>query len=281
MEGVNGDLSAGLDFGVIHRKLDSLLVACTLLFIATAFLLPNSAHLNPIGNQESSASSSIEWEVLNVDGDLSLASKEDRKCWSFHKVGFTEATSWSVSFSDKALIRLETVHGESGHIAVGMWWTSGFKSGEKAQLRSSGFSRILVDFDVKLSVAQMLEGDEWLRVGLACAIQRDDGSVVYTEMDFWDSPHTLKHPSGDIQLGGDTVYQGEDVAEFKIDQVPLGVWKHIRIDLTSYADRAWQIGAGDRLESVYIVIECDNNPVRVEMEVDNLWIQRSSPSHIS
>ena len=71
------------------------------------------------------------------------------------------------------------------------------------------------------------------------------------------------------------IYQFGDVVEFKVDELPLTVWRHYKLDLTGYIDRAWQIRAGDRLESVYLVVESDRTPVDVLVEVDNLWIKRS------
>jgi len=219
-----------------------------------------------------------DWKVLNVDGDASFSALEDKKYWNPHMVGFTGAVFWNVSFGDEVLMTLETVNGEGGHIATGMWWTAGFKSRTKIPLYSSFPSKIYVDFDVRVDNIEYEEKDEWLRIALACAVQRGDGYVIYTEMDFWDSPNTQRHPEGNVRLGGDIIYQGGDVVEFKIDQIPLGVWKHYSVDLTGYIDRAWRIRPGDRLESVYIVIESGNNPVKARIRVDNLWIKSPSIS---
>jgi len=215
-------------------------------------------------------------EVLNIDGNVSLPASEDEKYWNPHVVGFTEAVIWNVSFTDEVLITLETVSGESGHIATGMWWTAGFKSRMKIPLYNLISPKFYVDFDIKVDNVEYEVGGEWLRIALACAVQRDDGSVVYTEMDLWDSPNTQRHTRGNVHLGGDIIYHGGDVVEFKIDQIPVGVWRHYHVNLTGYIDRAWRIRPGDGLESVYIVIESDSNPVKVLLRVDNLWIR--SPS---
>lgn len=217
-----------------------------------------------------------DWEILNFDGNVSLSVVEDRKYWNPHTFGFTNGSEWNVSFSDRVLITLETSSGEAGHIAAGMWWTAGFKDGRKIPLYNR---EIYVDFDIKVNKFNYEEPNDWLRIALACAIQRDDGRVVYTELDFLDSPNTQKHPTGNIQSGGDIIYLYGNVVEFKIDEVTLNTWKHYRIDLTSYIERAWKIKQNDRLESVYIVIESDGTPVEVELEVDNLWIR--SPSQIN
>ena len=208
--------------------------------------------------------------VINVDGDASLSALEDRNFWNPHVYGFTRDIEWNISFSDTISITLRTFSGEGGHIATGMWWTSGFKEKEKIPLYNS---RILVDFDVKVSRFNYETPGDWLRIALACAIQRGNGEVVYTEMDFLDSPETQKHAKGNILLGGDVIYRFGDVVEYKIDELPLDVWRHYQIDLTGYIERAWKIREGDRLESVYIVVESDRNPVDVMLEVDNLWIK--------
>jgi len=220
--------------------------------------------------------------VLNIDGDVSLPASEDEKYWNPHVVGFTKAAVWNVSFTDEALIILETVSGGSGHVATGMWWTAGFKSRAKIPLYGPMPLKVYVDFDIKVDSIEYETGNEWLRIALACAVQRNDDPVVYTEMDLWDSPNTQRHPKGNVHLGGDIIYQGGNVVEFKIDQIPIGEWKHYAVDLTSYIDRAWEIRPHDRLESVYIVVESSSKPVKVVMRIDNLWInggQETSETH--
>jgi len=215
------------------------------------------------------------WVVINVDGDVSLPAFEDRKFWNPHVYGFSREMEWNISFGDTVAITLRTLTGEGGHIATGMWWTSGFEEGMKIPLYNMG---IHVEFDVKVSEFTYEAPGDWLRIALACAVHRGNGEVVYTELDFLDSPGTLQHEKGNILLGGDVIYQFGDVVEFRIDEIPLQVWQHYQIDLTSYIERAWKIREGDRLESVYIVIESERVPVEVMLEVDNLWITRSVKS---
>jgi len=154
-----------------------------------------------------------------------------------------------------------------------MWWTSAFKTDDKIPLVTSRALELQVDFDVKIENVSYDPLKGWLRMALACAIQRSDGSVVYTELDFWDSPYVLNNPSSNVQTGGDLIYAGGDVVEYKIDQLAIGVWKHYSIDLTSYVNRAWKLSEGDRLESVYIVVETAYGKTHVSLIVDNLWIK--------
>ena len=49
-----------------------------------------------------------------------------------------------------------------------------------------------------------------------------NGSVVYTLMDLWDSPSVLACLDGNVSSGGNLVYRGGNVAEWKEDQVPVG-----------------------------------------------------------
>jgi hypothetical protein len=212
------------------------------------------------------------WAVINVDGDVSFPAVEDRQAWNPHICGFTSDVVWNLSFRDSVAITLRTFSSEGGHVATGMWWTSGFTDGEKIPLADT---RIQVDFDVKVSRFNYEAPGDWLRIALACAVQRGNGDVVYTELDVLDSPETQQHPRGNIRWGGDVIYQFGDVVEFKLDEIPLTVWRHYQLDLTGYIDRAWQIRAGDRVESVYLVVESDRTPVDVLVEVDNLWIKRS------
>jgi hypothetical protein len=213
-----------------------------------------------------------EWAVLNVDGDVSFPAVDDRRVWNPHICGFTQDAVWNVSFGESVAITLRTVSGEGGHVAAGMWWTAGFVDGEKIPLADT---QIQVDFDVRVSRFAYDAPGDWLRIALACAVQRGSGDVVYTELDVLDSPETQLHPRGTIPWGGDVIYQFGDVVEFKVDELPLVVWRHYQLDITGYIDRAWQIRAGDRLESVYLVVESDRTPVDVLVEVDNLWIKRA------
>ena len=117
------------------------------------------------------------------------------------------------------------------------------------------------------------KGHEWVRIALACAVQRDDGTVVYTETDVWDSPAALLSPNGNIPLGGNTVYRGGDVVEYKIDQAAISEWKNYSVDLTRHIDSAWSLRSGDVLESVYVVVEVIGS-CSVTVKVDDLWLGR-------
>jgi hypothetical protein len=227
--------------------------------------------LGTVGRQIAPSEGS-RWVVLNVDGDVSFPAVDDRRVWNPHVCGFTGDVVWNLSFDETVAIALKTVSSEGGHVAAGMWWTSGFVDGVKIPLADT---QIHVDFDVRVSRFEYEAPGDWLRIALACAVQRDSGDVVYTELDVLDSPATQQHSWGNIRWGGDVIYQFGDVVEFKVDALPLGVWRHYQLDLTAYIDRAWQIRAGDRLESVYLVVESDRTPVDVLVEVDNLWIKRA------
>jgi hypothetical protein len=205
--------------------------------------------------------------VLNLGGAVDIPA--DGRHWNFHSFGFEGDVDWRVDIGEKVEVSLKTEKGDSGHIAVGTWWNNGFTEKTKIPLYNH---EIRVEFDVKINKFEYLEPGEWLRVALACAVQRSDGTVVYTELDFIDSPNTLKHPHGDIASGGDVVYRGGNVVEFMVDEMPLGVWRHFSLRITDYIEKAWLISEGDVLESVYLVIETDDNPVQVELELDNLWL---------
>ncbi len=238
-------------------------IILSVLFIT--FLFPNvTSQITSI--EESS------WQVINIDGDVSLHAFEDRNFWNPHVYGFSPETEWNISFDETVSITLQTLNGEGGHVATGMWWTSGFEEEMKIPLNNLG---IHVEFDVKVSEFTYEASGDWLRIALGCAVQRGNGEVVYTELDFLDSPGTLQHEKGNIFLGGDVIYQFGDVVEFRIDEIPLQVWRHFQIDLTSYIERAWKIREGDRLESIYIVVESEGVPVEVILEVYNLWIMSS------
>jgi hypothetical protein len=100
-----------------------------------------------------------------------------------------------------------------------------------------------------------------------------NGSVVYTLMDLWDSPSVLACLDGNVSSGGNLVYRGGNVVEWKVDQVPVGDWRNYSLELTEYISSAWLLRPGDVLESVYVVVEAVGETV-VTVKVDDLWISR-------
>lgn len=245
----------------------------TLILTLVTISLINVYISNSVPSSADGRISEKRWDTINVDGDASFPTSQDATYWNRHSFRFDKDVEWAVDFGEYTSMQLKTSWGDAGHVAAGMWWNRGFVGKEKVPISDCD---IRIDFDVIIEKFAFEGQDEWLRVALACAVQREDGEVVYTELDLLDSPNTAKHPSGNVILGGDVIYRGGDVVEFKVDEAPLMAWRHHSINLTSYLDRAWKIRDGDRLESVYIVIESENNPAEVELGVDNLWIYRSS-----
>jgi hypothetical protein len=168
---------------------------------------------------------------------------------------------------------LKTTATEAGHIATGAWWTNSFKQKQKLPMYTSKPVDIVATLRIDILNANLSLGNEWLRVALACAIQRGDSSVVYTEMDLWDSPPALAHPSGNLRLGGNIVYQGGDVIEYKVSQLVIGQWTAFTLNLTQNINKAWQLKPGDVLESVYFVVEAAG-AVNVTVKADDLLIAR-------
>ena len=159
--------------------------------------------------------------VINTDGDLSLNPEQNMNLWNPHAVGLTSASNWRITFVNETEMWLETSASETGHIATGSWWTTSFLTRQRLSIYTSEPVRIAASFRINVLDVDLSSGNEWLRIALACAIQRSDESIVYTEMDLWDSLTALAHPSGNIRLGGDVVYNGGDVVEYKIDQVTI------------------------------------------------------------
>lgn len=209
--------------------------------------------------------------VVNLDGDLSLDGFEDHMYWSPHATGLEDVSKWNVTFTDELSISIKTERADSGHVAAGAWWTSAFKPANKLSLYSSKPMRLLASFTANVAFAKCISGQEWLRFAIAFAVQRSDGSVVYTELDFWDSPKVLDSEKGDVRTGGDLIYSGGGVVEYKIAQAGIGIWTNYSLDLGSCFDRAWSVKTGDMLESVYLVVEVVGD-VEVLLKADNLWI---------
>lgn len=208
--------------------------------------------------------------IINIDGDVSMSEQLNRIYWNPHCMGLTKAC-WTVTFNNEVEISVRTAASDVGHVAAGAWWTTSFASKQKLQLYSSKPLSVQASFRANVVVAKCATGHEWLRIALACAIQRAGGSVVYTEMDFCDSPCVLTCPSGNISKGGNVIYRGGDVIEYKMAQAGLTKWTNYLFDLTKYTNQGWLLKPGDMLESVYIVVEVIGQTT-VTLRVDDLWI---------
>jgi len=255
----------------------SYLVLALFLVNLVALVLANQAFLSRASSEGRGEEALVYGasEVINVDGDVSLGEAENRMFWNPHSTGLNDVSTWTVTFANETEIFLKTGSKEAGHVAAGAWWTTGFKSKSRFPLHATGPQRVLVSFRACVGAVKCETGGEWLRIALACAVKRSDGGVVYTEMDFWDSVAAMRHPSGDLRFGGDVVYRGGDVVEYKVDQSVVGEWRSYSLDLTRRIDSAWGVGPGDLLESVYVVVEVEGS-VSVALKVDDLWITRLS-----
>jgi hypothetical protein len=209
--------------------------------------------------------------TINLDGDVSLTETQNKAYWNPHSTGLTDASVWRVTFNGETEISLKTVPTEAGHVATGAWWTTSFKSKSRIPLCDTRPRQLLASFRVNIASLSCETGNEWLRIALACAVKRSNGAVVYTEMDFWDSTNVTNNPAGNIRFGGNTIYQGGDVVEYKIDQLCTGQWARYSLDLTRQVDSAWSLKPGDSLESVYVVVEVIGS-VSVTLKVDDLFI---------
>ncbi len=209
--------------------------------------------------------------IINIDGDVALAPEQNRIYWNPHSTGLTNASAWKTTFDNETEIYLRTTDGEAGHVATGAWWTTSFKAAEKLPLYTLKPVRVVANFTVNIVEIDLFKGNEWLRIALACAVQRRDGQVVYTESDIWDSPATLSSPNGNVVTGGNTIYKGGDVVEYKIDQATVGKWTNYSVDLTKSIDSAWSLKSGDVLESAYIVVEAIGS-LSVTVAIDDFWL---------
>jgi len=225
----------------------------------------------PRPNNTTTSNQNKTYETINQDGDLSLNPEQNKLYWNPHAVDLTNESNWRITYNNQTEMHLETSTNEKGHIATGAWWTTSFKTKQKIPLYTTQQTQITAEFQIKILNATCNTGNEWLRIALASATQRNDGTVVYTEIDLWDSPTTMANPTGNINQGGNIIYKGGDVIEYKIDQLTMNESKAYKLDLTSYTNTAWQLEPGDRLESVYFVIEAAG-AVNVTVIADYLHI---------
>lgn len=256
----------------MHKRYAAVLL---LLAVFSVFLAGNSfgssqrSTIQPVLQNSTHENSAI----MNVDGDVAFSLEQNRVYWNPHSTGLTNASAWQATFEEETEISLKTSANETGHVATGAWWTTSFRTREKLPLFTSKPVQIAVSLRMKLVEIDCRKGNEWVRIALACAVQRDDGTVVYTEIDVWDSPAALRSPNGNIPLGGNTVYRGGDVVEYKIDQAAIGEWKNYFVDLTRHINSAWSLKSGDVLESAYIVVEIIGE-VSVTVKIDDFWLTK-------
>jgi hypothetical protein len=205
---------------------------------------------------------STEKTVITPNGDNPSAGG-----WS--KANTTPFTWW-INFTDKADMYLGG-NNILENIATGFWWGS-FPNGNKYPIDDIQTLEAVVDINV---IRADYSDNDWLRYAIDTAVVRNNGplcsnySVIYTELDFWDSPAALHHPNGNINQGGDTIFAGGNVVEYKIDNWenrPLNQWKHYHIDFLPYINSTLKtlcngvgIQSGDKLESVYVVIETNSS----------------------
>ena len=239
--------------------------------IPTIVILTLLATLPLITNALTTQTAAKTTVTINTNGDLTLSDQENRDTWNPHTCGFTQATATFAN--NTCTINLNKTTPEPGHIATGAWWTTNFRTRQKPALINT---QVQATFQACLTQATYQPPNEWLRIALATATQRADGTVVYTELDFYDTPNTQNHPTGNTNTGGNTIYEAGDVVEYKTDQIPTNQWKNYTLDITSHVNQAWTVRQGDQLESVYIVIETANTPTQVTLQIRNLWITQTS-----
>ena len=239
----------------------------------TALVLTLLATLPLITNALTTQQTPKTTVTINTNGDLALSEQENRNTWNPHTCGFTQATQAQATYTDHTCtININKTTKEPGHIATGAWWTTNFKTHQKIPLINT---QVQATFQTLLTQATYQPPNEWLRIALATATQRADGTVVYTELDIYDTPNTQNHPTGNINQGGNTIYRAGDVVEYKTDQINMNKWTTYALDITTNINQAWTIKQGDLLESVYIVIETANTPTQVTLQIRNLWITQT------
>jgi hypothetical protein len=250
------------------------LLPLLVLFIALPAILTTDCRVSGQAAATSSSNQQLvigTGETINLDGDVSFTEAENRALWNPHSTGLTNDSIWTVTFDNETEIFIETAPIEAGHVATGAWWTTSFKSKSLVPLYGTEPMQLLASFRANIVSINCQTGNEWLRIALASAVRRSNGAVVYTEMDFWDSTNVTNNPAGNLRTGGNTIYQGGDVVEYKIDQLRTGQWTSYSLDLTRQVDSAWTLKPGDSLESVYIVVEVIGS-VSVTLKIDDLFV---------
>jgi len=221
-------------------------------------------------------------EVLNLDGDLTEVANPHSYYWTFTSAQSLEpGVVWNSTIDTQnrwIRERLEVPSGATlgNNVAIGHWWTSGLKSSPNYTTLSPS-RPLYLDFDVIIDEVNYAAGTTgtWLRLAavIACTIPAEN-MTKYVECDIWDSDRALAHESGDIADGGDVIYGGGDVWEYRIDSLPTSIWRHYRINIQDYWNRAWGLNGTILLESVYFVVEWEYGSCTVDLRFRNFMLHR-------
>jgi hypothetical protein len=214
------------------------------------------------------------WIQLNSDSDFSEDSLTDDAYYNPHLYG--DIDTWSIDFTDYMTLMVDSVSVDSGHIAAGTWYYNWTAISETQPDRIPLNNTFILDTDVRICALNYTDG-AWLRVAFAAAFcdryNTSGYGVKYTELDIYDNPlGALNSSSGDAVGGGNVIYQGQDVVEFRVANVSVSdTWSHFTWNLTQYINAAWGDMVANnefKLESVYCVIEVIGE-TSVTVDVDN------------
>ena len=213
--------------------------------ILTIFILPFLLCCGTAPNDLSISDSADSSYILNTLG----SSEYLPNYWKPHSYNLKNA-EWSISFGDKVSMFLNNNASEFGHIACGSWWIPNFLY--KAKLPLKNVKSLVVSVDLYLKDVRYNTNNGLLRMAVAGAISRP-GVVIYTELDFWDSPALFTL----LYSNGSKYFNGSDEYSYKINQIQTGQWITLELDFIPYIKDGWGDLSQASLESIYIVIESD------------------------
>ena len=213
------------------------------------------------------------WVKLNSDGNFSADSATDAAYHNPHVFG--DVQTWSISFNDYMTLQLQSNSTNIGHIASGTWYYNWSLPSTTVHDRMPLNYTYILDTDVRITNVNFSSG-AWLRIAFAAAFcdryNQSGHDVKYTELDIYDSPTALNSSSGDAAGGGNVIYQGQDVVEYRVANVNISdTWSHFTWNLTQYITSAWGSMVSNnefKLESVYAVIEVIG-ATNATVDVDN------------
>jgi hypothetical protein len=212
-------------------------------------------------------------EVLNKDGYFELDPPHDAY-WFDTKFPADWNCTKSMTFGTEdgtdivtRYFKILATETRAGNVAIGHWWDHNglLTSPNKTPMSVPRALRLDAELKITLINADPLAT---FRIAIVIEIMKATvGDKRYVELDIYDTLPQQQMDSGDIPEDGDIVFTGNDVVEFKVDQLTLNTWRTYNLDFQKYIKRAWGLDEDDEICSVYLCYERQAEAKNVEIEV--------------
>lgn len=229
--------------------------------------------INTYGTSGSPSSYTVSTRAARLD-------TQSHGVWSWGPSPKDWIATQAVTFDDenkKATDHFETNPTETrfGNVALGFWADKGGFTTSPNMIPIKQQQRLMVEVNLTITNLTLTSGSVLRSAIVICLLKATEGAYRYVELDFYDSPQALQSNQGNISEGGDVVYNGSDVVEFRVDQLPTNESRHYTLNFQDYIQRAWGIDENDQIAGLYLVIESSGGVANTfEVEVKDFVLYR-------